>query len=122
MFTYHTFDNTTNLFYIMKRAKQTFKIVTNKYVIAVSVFFLLMLVFDENNLFVQLDRKRQLNELISRKKYYEEKITSAKQELNDLQSSPAAIEKFVRENFIMKRDNEDVFIVDETPAQDKDKK
>lgn len=106
----------------MRRAKQTFKIITNKYLIAVFVFLLLMLFFDENNLFVQLDRKRQLNELLLHKKYYEEKIEAAKKDLTNLESSPAAIEKFVRENFIMKRDNEDVFVVDEAPASDKDKK
>ncbi len=106
----------------MKHAKQTFKIVTNKYVIAFSVFAVMMFFFDDNNLFVQLDRKRQLNELLTNKKYYEEKINTTKQELTHLQSNAAAIEKFVRENYMMKMDNEDVFIIDQGPEMASDKK
>ena len=79
------------------------------------MFALMMLFFDDNNLFVQLDRKHQLNELLTSKRFYEKEIIKTRQDLTNLQSSPAAIEKFARENFIMKRDNEDVFIV-ETPA------
>ncbi len=105
----------------MKNAKRTVQIVTNKYVIALALFAFLLLFFDDNNLFVQLDRKHQLNELLRKKKYYEERITATNQQLNDLESNPAAVEKFVRENYLMKRDNEDVFIV-EPPQPVPDKK
>ena len=99
----------------MKSVKRTFKIITNKFVMAAAAFGLLLLFFDDNNLFVQLDRKRQLNELLDKKKYYEQKINTTHQQLSNLQSNPAAVEKFVRENYLMKRDNEDVFVVE--PAQ-----
>ena len=106
----------------MKQAKRAFKIVTNKYVIALFLFALQMVFFDDNNLFVQLDRKRQLHELLTHKKYYEDKITATSDELRNLQTSPASIEKFVRENFKMKRDNEDLFVVDDTGADTSVKK
>ena len=105
----------------MKNAKRTVQIITNKYVIALAVFASLLLFFDDNNLFVQLDRKHQLNELLHKKKYYEEKITVTNQQLSNLESNPAAVEKFVRENYLMKRDNEDVFVV-EPPQSAPDKK
>ena len=95
----------------MKRAKQTFRILTNKYLVALAVFAAMMLFFDDNNLFVQLDHKRQLNELLTQKKYYEERISSTNKELSELQKSPASVEKFVREHYMMKRANEDVFVV-----------
>ena len=95
----------------MKRAKQTFRIITNKYLIAVAVFVVMMVFFDENNLFVQFDRKRQLNELLTQKAYYEKQIDTTNRELNELQKSPESVEKFVREHYMMKRDNEDVFVV-----------
>lgn len=98
----------------MKKARQTFRIITNKYLISLAVFAVMMLFFDENNLFVQLDRKRQLNELLSQKAYYEKQIGITNNELTDLQKSPASVEKFVREHYIMKRSNEDVFVV--TPS------
>ncbi len=105
----------------MNKAKRTIRIIINKYVIALAVFASLLLFFDDNNLFVQLDRKHQLNELLRKKKYYEERITTTNQQLNNLESNPAAVEKFVRENYLMKRDNEDVFIV-EPPQSASDKK
>ena len=106
----------------MRGARRTFKTITNKYLIALIAFVTIMLFFDDNNLFVQLDRKGQLNELLINKKYYEGKIKSTRQQLNDLQSNPEAIEKFVRENYGMKRDNEDVFVVEPTPEKTGDKK
>ena len=78
----------------------------------------MMLFFDDNNLFLQLDRKRQLNDLLKSKAFYEASIASTQQQLNNLQSSPASVEKFARENFLMKRDNEDIFVV-EAPSNKK---
>ena len=103
----------------MKRALRVFRIATNKYTIAVAAFALQMLFFDDNNLFVHLDRKRQLNDLLANKAFYEERIATTNLELRNLQSNPDAIEKFVRENFMMKRDNEDVFVVEATIVDDK---
>lgn len=103
----------TLLFINMKKtAFNIFKIVSNKYIIALLIFVLMMLFFDDNNFFVQLDRKRQLNDLLKSKAFYEAEIANTQQTLNNLQSSPASVEKFARENFLMKRDNEDIFIVD----------
>ena len=95
-----------------KTASRIFKIISNKYMIALITFVLMMLFFDDNNLFLQLDRKRQLNALQKSKAFYEAAITNTRQTLNNLESSPASVEKFARENFLMKRDNEDIFIVD----------
>ena len=97
---------------MIKTASKIFKIISNKYIIALVVFAMMMLFFDDNNLFVQLDRKRQLNDLLKSKAFYEAEIANTQQTLNKLQSSPASVEKFARENFLMKRDNEDIFIVD----------
>lgn len=58
-----------------------------------------------------MDRKSELNDLQDKKKYYEEEIARTKKELSDLNNNPAAIEKYAREHFQMKRNNEDVFMV-----------
>ena len=101
-----------------KTASRVLKIVSNKYMIATIAFVLMMLFFDDNNIFLQLDRKRQLNDLLKSKAFYEAEINSTQQTLKDLQSSPASVEKYAREHFLMKRDNEDIFVV-ETPANKK---
>ncbi len=101
-----------------KTASRVFKIVSNKYMIATIAFVLMMLFFDANNIFLQLDRKRQLNDLLKSKAFYEAEIANTQQTLKNLQSSPASVEKYARENFLMKRDNEDIFVV-ETPSNKK---
>ena len=43
----------------------------------------------------------------------------AKAELTDLQNDPAALEKFARERYLMKRDGEDVYIIEDSLATTK---
>ena len=85
----------------------------NKYFIAFSAFAITLLFFDRNDLFIQWNRTGQLRELQQSKKYYEEKIAAEKAELERLKSNPATIEQYAREKYLMKKDNEDLFIVKE---------
>jgi cell division protein DivIC len=96
----------------MRTAGKIFSILSNKYFIALAVFSVIILFTDHNNLFEQWDRKQELKELQARKAYYQEEIEKTKRELADLSTNPAALEKYAREKFYMKRDNEDVFITD----------
>lgn len=96
----------------MKFARNLFSVVKNKYLVAFISFTLLMLFFDRNDIFVQIDRKKQLNNLLASKKFYQDEIDKTRKELFDLQNNPAALEKYAREIFFMKRNNEDVFIVE----------
>jgi cell division protein DivIC len=89
-------------------------ILKNKYLISVAAFAVIMLFLDHNNFFEQMQRKKELQDLQAKKKYYSEEIEKTKKELGDLSNNPATIEKYAREHFQMKRDNEDVFIVDST--------
>ena len=87
-------------------------ILKNKYLIAITAFACIMLFFDHNNLFEQNALKQELKELQAKKQHYTEEIDKTKKELADLSNSPAAIEKYAREHFMMKRDNEDIFMVE----------
>ena len=98
----------------MPVATSIISIVKNKYVIAISAFTVIVLFLDHNNLFEQLDRKQELKELQAKRQYYQDEIEKTKKELADLSNNPAAIEKYAREHYLMKRDNEDVFIVENT--------
>lgn len=100
----------------MKFVSNIVNILRNKYLVALIAFVILMLFFDSNDIFVQMERRKELNDLLTSKKFYEDEIEKTKKELSDLEDSPTAIEKYARENYLMKRDNEDVFIV-ETPAE-----
>jgi cell division protein FtsB len=87
------------------------KIFRNKYVIALAAFTVLMLFVDHNDIFVQLDRRKQLDALLASKQFYEKQIEQTRKNLSDLQNNSAALEKYAREKFYLKRDNEDLFVV-----------
>ena len=103
----------------MKTVSRIFRIVSNKYFIAITVFAVLMLFVDRNNMFEQRQRQQQLNELLASKKFYKSEIENTKKTLSDLRDNPAALEKYARENYLMKKDNEDLFIVDSTTEDSK---
>jgi len=96
----------------MQAAKKIFSILSNKYVIALAIFAVIILFTDHNNLFEQWDRKQELKKLQIKKAYYEGEIEKTKKKLADLNNNSAALEKFAREKFYMKKDNEDVFVID----------
>jgi cell division protein FtsB len=85
----------------------------NKYSLSLLVFVVWLVFFDHNDLFVQLERTSELKQLEKGKDYYTEQIQEMKKELSELDSDPASLEKAAREKYMMKRDNEDVFIIEE---------
>jgi cell division protein FtsB len=67
--------------------------------------------FDRNDVFTQIQRRGELNELKQSKQYFEKQIADNKKFSNDLQFNASAIEKYAREKYLMKRDNEDLFVI-----------
>jgi len=96
----------------MQTVKKIFSILSNKYVIALAIFAVVILFTDHNNLFEQWDRKQELKELQAKKAYYQQEIEKTKRKLANLSNNAAALEKFAREKFYMKKDNEDLFVID----------
>jgi cell division protein FtsB len=86
-------------------------ILRNKYLLTITVFAGWMLFFDKNDVFTQLQRRRELAEIEDSKSYFSQKIADSKKFSKDIQSDAAAIEKFARERYHMKRENEDLFLV-----------
>lgn len=86
----------------------------NKYVIALGIFAAIMLFFDKNDVFTQSARNKQLKELQNSKQYYTERITAERKDLEQLKSNPGTLEKYAREKYLMKRDNEDLFLIPES--------
>lgn len=85
----------------------------NKYLIATILFVVWMLFFDHNNIFLHLQYRKELNELKADKKYYQEQIDLTRKEVDLIKSNPQAMEKVAREQYLMKKDDEDVFVVKE---------
>jgi cell division protein FtsB len=82
----------------------------NPYLMVLLFFVVWMIFFDENNLAVQWKRKKNLRMLNEKIEYYERNIAKTKQELYELKTNDFTKEKFAREHYYMKRENEDVFV------------
>ena len=96
--------------------KKVANIITNKYLVA-SVFFVVwMLFFDQRDYFQLRDRQEELKKLEAQMRYYVQEIEKTKKELQDLQNNPAALEKFAREHYLMKKDGEDIYIIEDSAS------
>jgi cell division protein FtsB len=73
-----------------------------------------MLLFDMKDPFTQLRHRTELGDLEKSKKYYTNEINREKDELEKLRYNPATLEKYAREKYYMKRDQEDLYLVPET--------
>jgi cell division protein FtsB len=84
----------------------------NKYLLTGAGFAVWILFVDDRDLITtQLKHKQELRKLEESKKYYEKQIAATRQELEQLKSDPALLEKYAREKYLMKRDNEDVYLI-----------
>lgn len=89
----------------------------NKYAIA-SVAFIVWLGFiDRNNLVTQWKYRMQLHDLQQKQSYLEQQIQEVTEERQALQSSPEKLERFAREHYLMKKENEDLYLIDSSAVQ-----
>lgn len=88
--------------------------IKNRYVLTAVAFVLWVVFFDRNDLFTQMERARDLRTLQKSKKYYSAQIEASRKELDQMSHDPAALEKFAREKYRMKKDNEDEYDIDDS--------
>ena len=86
-------------------------ILKNKYLIVSIAFLTWMLFFDNNDLVSQVQLRMKLSEYQGQKDYYEQKIREVKQEKQELLTNQQSLEKFAREQYMMKKDDEDLFVI-----------
>ena len=88
----------------------------NKYFLSAAAFVVWMLFFDKNDMLSQYEYRAEVNKLQDEKDFYEKETAKVKKDLNELNTNLNTAEKFAREKYFMKKDNEDVFIIiRETP-------
>mgnify|MGYP005838162247 CR=1 FL=1 len=93
----------------------------NKYIIAVVLFIIWILLFDNNNLIDRFHDIKALKQLQKDKEYYSNRIEEDRRKLNELRTDNENLEKFAREEYHMKKDDEDIFII-VTEEEDKEEK
>ena len=86
-------------------------IIRNKFFLATLLFITWMAFFDPKDWGNIAAKKNELQQLQKSEAALKESIKTTKKELNALTSSAESIERYARENYMMKRDNEDIFVV-----------
>jgi cell division protein DivIC len=83
----------------------------NKYLLAGGFFVVWMFLFDPKDIHTDFTQNTKLQELQKNEQHFNQLITDTKKELEQLKTNAQTIEKYAREKYMMKKDNEDLFIV-----------
>lgn len=95
----------------MKMPERLSRLLKNKYVLTVFAFFIWLLFFDNNDLIQQYERSQRLQKLKEERDFYKDRTERARNELKALNSDTAELERFARERYLMKKENEDIFMI-----------
>lgn len=100
----------------MQRLLNLFK---NKYFLTSVVFLVWLIFFDRNDLLSQYEYRQQLNKLQEEYDFYTKETTAVQKQLNELTSDKEKLEKFAREKYLMKKPNEDIFVIVQQKKEEK---
>ncbi|HMI07508.1 MAG TPA: septum formation initiator family protein [Flavobacterium sp.] len=88
-----------------------FKFLSNKYVWVMLFFAVWMLFLDNYSYFDHRVLNQEIDELEDNKTYYQDEIRKDEQSIKQLKN-PDEIEKYAREKYYMKKDSEDIYIIE----------
>ncbi len=91
----------------------------NRYLLVGAVFLVWMLFIDTNSWWFHRELNNEIEELEEATQYYRGEILSDSTILFELDSNPEALEKYARENYLMKKDNEEVYLFVDPKENDK---
>lgn len=91
--------------------KKILPYIKNKYTLTLLAFVVWVSFFDKNDVLSQMDLRKEVQKLETEKKYFVNEIEKNKTDMKELMTNPKNLEKFAREKYMMKKDNEDVFVL-----------
>ncbi|MFT3903652.1 MAG: septum formation initiator family protein [Niabella sp.] len=89
------------------------RFLTNKFFIATVAFIAIMFFLDKNDFITTAERRQELKNLELSKEHYNRELVELRKIKHSLESDPATIQKLAREKYLMKRDNEDIFLIED---------
>jgi len=93
------------------RKKSWFAVLTNIYVLVLTVFVIWMVFFDTNSLLIHMELKKQIKKLEKQQEFLQEEIAKDKKIIEKL-SDPEELEKFAREQYYLKKKNEEIYLIE----------
>ncbi len=91
--------------------KRILQIIKNKYLITIIALVVWVVFFDKNDIGSQITLRKQVKQLEEERNYFVQEITQITSDLKELTTNPKTLEKFAREKYLMKRNNEDIFVI-----------
>jgi len=91
--------------------KPLVKFITNRYVIIIAFFIVWMFFFDENSYLNHREFNKEIDKLESEKEYFNSEINSDKELIKKLDEKEE-LEKFAREEYKMKKENEEIYLIE----------
>ena len=95
---------------MLKRLPPAFR---NFYFVTGVSFMLWMTFLDSNDLINRYRLSAKLRSLENEREYYREKINQVEKDREELMGTPELLEKFAREKYLMKKQSEDIFVIQE---------
>jgi cell division protein FtsB len=96
---------------ISKTKALLIKIISNKFVITLLIFFFWLLFLDQHSIWERKVYQSKIDALSKDKEHYLTKIKKDKESIHELKTNRENLEKFAREQYLMKKKNEDIFII-----------
>ncbi len=87
------------------------KYINNRYFYTGLAFIIWLAFFDSDNLREQMRLSNKIDRLDQKKNFYRTEIQKNKSSLNALKYDTTQLEKYAREKYFMKKDNEDVYVI-----------
>ncbi len=91
--------------------KKVYSKLGNKFILTLAIFFMWILIFDRSNWIGMLGELRKIRKLEKERIYYLEKIEHDRNRLKELRTNNENLEKFAREQYLMKKPDEDIFVI-----------
>ena len=92
-------------------------ILRNKYSLTILLFLVWLMFFDQNNLIDRFSMHREIRELEENRLYFLEQIEKDSTRLHELTTDKENLEKYAREQYYMKKKDEDVFVIIEEESK-----
>src|SRR6056297_1653654 len=99
------------------RSNKWFRIFSNKYMLVTIAFVFWMLFLDSNSWLIHRELDLEIDDLEKNKEYYLNEISGDQAIMENLNDS-LELEKFARREYFMKRDNEEIFIIEYKEAEE----
>lgn len=85
---------------------------SNLQLLSIAILIVLAFFVSDSSLFSRFGYDSEIRDLKKQVEFYREKSKSDKVKLEQLKSNKENVEKFARENYLMKKDNEEVFVLE----------